>query len=750
MAALTGSASGATLTWGSSGGGGPGTWTAVDAWYDGSAQATWNSTTPDGGVFAGASGTVTVTTATAQTLQFSTPGYTLQSGTLNIKGGVTVDSGTATISAAISGSGFAKSGGGTLRISNTSSSFTGTTSIAAGTLAWTSTGRNSFARGKRAYDIAAGATLKLDAGGTINFGSSVTGTTTLTGGGVFNVAAGTVFTSDNNNSGNVVMSLGPGAQIVVDGVMGASQIWLSSTYTRGLTFYANNKADLVINAGGRFNAQYSSALATPSLDIVVNSLLGSGTFDKSQPDPTNLKVGIANGSGTFAGSFIANSNGTNYMSSLTLIKVGTGTQTLSGTAAPGITFNVQEGGLLIDGTMSSDAGVSGMTTVSPGAVFGGTGLLGGSLTFASGSSMFLFNPTAPLTVGGTVTFADPATFGIANLAGLTNSVANGTYTLLSGSVTTTGLANFGSANAYYLGAGTAAYFAEVPGSMFQVVVSPGAPPAVTINVPSGTQTQTQAGYPTLSGATPVLKVGGGTLVLDQANTLTGSTTVQGGILRLANGSALASSRLVVVAGGTGQVAPVTTTSVASLDLASGNGLLDVTSGAITIASGMTGPQLVAEILEGRGDGSWSGTSGITSSAAAASVASSIPRAVGWIDNGDGSLTAAYAAPGDTNVDWSIDILDASNFLAGGKFDTGIAATWIEGDFSYDGIVDILDAADFFATGLYDAGNYNTAPGIGAVAAVPEPSMTSVLAAAIAAAAVIRRTRRDGRVKVTSG
>ncbi|MFM7244631.1 MAG: autotransporter-associated beta strand repeat-containing protein [Planctomycetaceae bacterium] len=239
----------------------------------------------------------------------------------------------------------------------------------------------------------------------------------------------------------------------------------------------------------------------------------------------------------------------------------------------------------------------------------------------------------------------------------------------------------------------------------------------------------------------MLKTGGGTLVLDQANTLSGSTTVQAGVLRLANGSALASSRLVVVADGTGQVAPVTTTSVASLDVASGNGLMDLTSGALTIASGMTGPQLVAEILEGRADGSWSGTSGITSSVAAAAVASSIPRAVGWVDNGDGSLTAAYAAPGDTNIDWSIDILDASNFLALGKFDTGLPATWLEGKFSYDRVVDILDAADFFATGLYDTGNYNTAPGAGGVAAVPEPTGLAVVAVGVLGYAIRTRRRR---------
>jgi autotransporter-associated beta strand protein len=239
---------------------------------------------------------------------------------------------------------------------------------------------------------------------------------------------------------------------------------------------------------------------------------------------------------------------------------------------------------------------------------------------------------------------------------------------------------------------------------------------------------------TISGSGSLTKAGEGRLTLTRANTLTGPTTVQGGVLQLANGSALAASRLVVVAGGTGEVAPFTTTSVAGLDLATGNGLMDVTSGALTISSGLTAPQLVAELIEGRANGSWTGTSGITSSTAAAEVAASTKRAVGWLDNGDGSLTVAYAAPGDTNLDWSVDILDAANFLAGGKFDTGAPATWLEGDFSYDGIVDIIDAADFVTTGLYNTGNYNTAPEFaGAVAAVPEPSSVALITGGMMAA-----------------
>ena len=269
---------------------------------------------------------------------------------------------------------------------------------------------------------------------------------------------------------------------------------------------------------------------------------------------------------------------------------------------------------------------------------------------------------------------------------------------------------------------------------------PSAPPAtITIDVASGTQTQTQAGYATLSGTLPVLKTGAGTLVLDQANTLTGSTTVQGGVLQLANASALASSPVAVAAGATLAVAPYLRTTVAGLGL-SGSGLVDVTSGLVTVTSGLSATDLVAEILEGRGTGSWTGTSGIMSSVAAADVALGIPRAVGWKENGNGSLTFAFAAPGDTNIDGVVDILDAANFLAGGAFDAGTPASWYEGDFNYDGLVNVLDTADFLSTGLYDTGSYLPRASVSAVAVVPEPA-TALMAAIALTLLACRRAAR---------
>ena len=266
----------------------------------------------------------------------------------------------------------------------------------------------------------------------------------------------------------------------------------------------------------------------------------------------------------------------------------------------------------------------------------------------------------------------------------------------------------------------------------------------------------------ITGGGRLTKSGSGTLVLSGSSNYAGTTTVSSGTLVvsgvvtgtagasvvagatvvLASGNALATRPLTVGSFGKATVSGYTATSVAGLDIAA-TGLVDVVNGQVTVAAGLTPVALVAKILEGRGDGSWTGTSGITSSAAASDVASSIPRGVGWLDNGDGSTSFAFAAPGDTNVDWQIDVLDAGNFLTLGKFDSGLPATWLEGDFNYDGTTDVLDAADFFNTGLYDAGNYNQPAGsLGAVAAVPEPASWAVLAAAAGAVAgcAVRRRR----------
>jgi hypothetical protein len=161
------------------------------------------------------------------------------------------------------------------------------------------------------------------------------------------------------------------------------------------------------------------------------------------------------------------------------------------------------------------------------------------------------------------------------------------------------------------------------------------------------------------------------------------------------------------------------------------------------AAGIGQAELLAALLAGRGDGSWAGRTGIGSAAALADVAAGSPRGVGWLDAGDGSFVVGYAAPGDTNLDGAVDILDAANFTEGASARPGESVRWATGDFTYDGVVDVLDIGEFVSTGLFDAGSYypaGSAAAVGPVSAVPEPAVTVTAVAVCVAACGLQRKK----------
>lgn len=264
---------------------------------------------------------------------------------------------------------------------------------------------------------------------------------------------------------------------------------------------------------------------------------------------------------------------------------------------------------------------------------------------------------------------------------------------------------------------------------------------VTLFAAAGTTVgQAAAGQPLLAGTLPARKTGAGTIVLDAANAITGSTAIQQGTLRLAHPTALVHSTVTPLAGGTLTLATGLRTTVGGLKPMAG-GFVDLGSGLITVATGLSRTDLLTSLAAARGAGSWTGTSGIGSSTAAAEIRRGGLRSVGWLEAGDGSVTIAYAAPGDANLDWVVDILDVASIISSGRFNSGRAATWSEGDGNYDGVTDILDIADLVAADLFNAGAYNGAT-VGFVA-VPEPAGPGA-GIVLAAAALTAATHLRGR------
>jgi autotransporter-associated beta strand protein len=487
------------------------------------------------------------------------------------------------------------------------------------------------------------------------------------------------------------------------------------------------------------------------------------------------------------------------------------------------------------GTVLGSVGIGVDATLSPGAS-PGTLAVSQDVSFAAGGNYNWQITSAAtvgdwdlLTVGGalqvTSTSADPFRINLWTLSGTNPDVsgpmagfdaavpASWTIATASGGITgfasdlflvntaaTNGAGGF--ANPY--GSGT--FAVAQAGNDLQIVYTPGsAPTDIVIDVPSGSQTQSQAGYPTIAAATSVRKIGAGTVVFDAANAYTGPTTIAAGTLQVANAEALGSTNVTVdsgatlaVAAGTTMKAPTvivdggtlsaaslavnTATGIASLAInagtlggstalaignggqmslvqdarvsvgvaslavaeAGGGGRLDIGAGQVAIAAGgITAAELRADIIAGRNNGGWNGATGIISSTAAAAGGT---RAVGYVVAGDGSARVSYAASGDVDLSGAVNVFDLVSINSSGTYGTGATSVWSKGDFNYDGVTNVFDLVGVNTAGVYGQGNYfpatPSASGIGSAAAVPEPSLGLGFATVLSLfGCIARRSRR---------
>ena len=666
--------------------------------------------------------------------------------------------------------GLTKSGLNMLTLSG-STSYTGSTQASGGTLLFAARpalyGGNPGSWTAANLVVASGATAAFGVGGadgftaddiaalsTLGSGTAATGFVSGSRLGIDTSAAGGSFIYDG-----VLANPDGGTRVLGLAKLGSGTLALTAanTYSGGTTIEEGTL--LLANAAALGTVPGPLAVEGGTLDlggysITVPAISGSsGTVTNGAATPVALTFNVTSGTATYAG-LLADGNG-----GLSLVKEGAGDLELIGSNSFG-------GGTLTDG----DIRIHQPTSLGSGPVVS-TGSAARVYWSGTASAVTLSNPFvtgdditdalafAPgtdraLALAGTISGSgqikiSASAGGTLDLSGQTAAtntntggveIGTGRVLIARGENLGGGTVNFGTGTSSILALAGPAASVSNPVTIGSTTGT-GAGGAI---IDSGSGTLTIAGtIADRPGNLPgsLVKLGSGTLRLSAANTYGGTTTVRQGTLVAANASAIASAPVSVASSATVAIAPYLDATAKELDL-SGGGLVDLTTGRLAVAGGLSATQLVAEIVKGRGDGSWNGTSGITSSSAAADMAASIPRAVGWLDNGDGSVSAAFAAPGDTNIDWSIDILDAANFLALGKFDTGAAATWLEGDFSYDGIVDIQDAADFLSTGLFDAGVYNAAPATSdGIAAVPEPSAATFSVLGMLVLLEMRRRRR---------
>jgi outer membrane autotransporter protein len=303
-----------------------------------------------------------------------------------------------------------------------------------------------------------------DSGGTITFNNSST-----LGSAVINGSAGTTVTfNDTSNAGNsIINSGGAGATVTFNNSSNAGASIINAFTGGVLTFNNSSSAGSAIivafnNGGVFFTATSSGSLASFGIGtggkLDISGLTSAGTTAGSISGLGNFFLGskMLTGGGdntsTTVGGVISD-GGASGGTGGSLVKVGTGTLTLSNINTYTETTTVNAGKLEVDGSIAT----SSLTTVNSGATLMGIGAVGNTSIGSGGIFMpGSATPGSSMSVTGNLGFVAGSTYKV-NLDPTTSSFANVSGTATLGGATVN--ANF-AAGAYIvkqytiLGAGT--------------------------------------------------------------------------------------------------------------------------------------------------------------------------------------------------------------------------------------------------------------------------------------------------------
>ena len=337
-----------------------------------------------------------------------------------------------TLSGAISGSGTLQQNysTGTLSLTGSNTSFTGTTSIVGGTLSL----GNSNALGSSGNIIFTGGALQHTSSNTQDYSARIinsSGAVNIDTNGQ-NVTYGALTSS---NTGGLTKS-GSGT-LTLSGTLsytGTTSI-KNGTIKMGSTNYPSSSAFAIYNSGILDLNGFSGAIGSLSTDLA-SSTVATVTNSSASADAT-LTFGDANGPYTFAGRVIDGAN-----RKVSLIKAGAGTEIFTGTSSYTGTTTVNVGTLQLGNG-------------------GATGSIGGgTITIASGATLS-YNSSATQTIANAIT--DTGTLqlaaGTTTLSGLISStgalqVSGGTVTLTNSSNSYSGTTTIAGGTTLYIGDGT--------------------------------------------------------------------------------------------------------------------------------------------------------------------------------------------------------------------------------------------------------------------------------------------------------
>ncbi|MBN9541180.1 MAG: autotransporter-associated beta strand repeat-containing protein, partial [Alphaproteobacteria bacterium] len=561
----------------------------------------------DGSLIKAGSSNLTLTGANSYTGGTTVSAGTLTGTTTSLRGAITNNaavvfeqSSDGTYAGVMSGSGtLTKTGSGNLTLTG-ANSYGGGTTVSGGTLTGTTTSLQG--------------TITVVSGANLTFDQSTIGTYagSLNGGGALTVSGGgaVMLTGTASHSGGTMIAAGAILQIGNGGTTG----WLAgNVVTNGtLSFY---RSDDIVFAGDISGSGGVTLMGTAKVTLTGNNTysgattVGGGVIVASsdaQLGPSGnaliLNGGAVQTTASFAtarpielgangGTFDTNGNTLTLSGTLSgdgrLTKAGAGTlilfgissyiggTTVSGGTLQGTTDTLlgditnnatvafiqttagTYGGVLsgtgavaIDGniTFTGTNTYSGLTTISMGSslTFGGTGSIqgnvanSGTLQFAgTGTSTFggeISGSGAVEQVSGTTVLTGTSSYtGGTTISGGTLRLGVGGKLALTGAVTVTGGTFDLDGNAQTIGA--------LSGTSGTVALGNGG--VLTVDQSSNTSF---AGV--IAGDGSLIKAGSGTLVLDGANTYTGGTIVNAGILRMGAGGQMPPFQALTVNGGT--------------------------------------------------------------------------------------------------------------------------------------------------------------------------------------------------------